>query len=84
MLKIIKDACRKCELCVKQCPVGSIKIGGDGPDKRVGITGTCVECNICRRVCPFGAIENASLAEGVLVCSSCSVQCKIPPGATGS
>lgn len=48
------------------------------------ITAACVECNVCRRVCPFGAIEGAEPVDGVVQCSSCSVQCKIPVGSTGA
>ena len=84
MLKIKEDACKKCKICLKNCPIGAITAGEENGQKYVRITDKCVECNICRRVCPFGVIENADQAEGMIQCGSCSVQCKIPVGSTGA
>lgn len=83
MFKINGEKCKKCKICVKNCPIQAIESGGEGKEKYVRITSMCVECNVCRRVCPFDAIEIDERAEGTLVCSSCSVQCKIPVGSTG-
>ncbi len=84
MLRIQEDLCKKCRICMKNCPIGAIVAGEENGEKYVRITDKCVECNICRRVCPFGVIENDDQAEGVVQCSSCSVQCKIPVGSTGA
>lgn len=84
MLKINQDVCKKCRICMKNCPIGAIEAGEDDGGKYVRITAACVECNVCRRVCPFGAIEGAEPVDGVVQCSSCSVQCKIPVGSTGA
>lgn len=84
MLRIQEDLCKKCRICMKNCPIGAIVAGEENGEKYVRITDKCVECNICRRVCPFGVIENDNQAEGVVQCSSCSVQCKIPVGSTGA
>lgn len=84
MLRIKEDVCKKCRICMKNCPIEAITAGEENGQKFVRITDKCVECNICRRVCPFGAIENAGQVDGMIQCSSCSVQCKIPVGSTGA
>ena len=84
MLKINEDVCKKCRLCMKNCPIGAITAGEEDGKKFVRITDKCVECNICRRVCPFGAIDGSERVDGVVQCSSCSVQCKVPVGSTGA
>ncbi|WP_298019058.1 4Fe-4S binding protein [uncultured Dysosmobacter sp.] len=84
MLRIKEDLCKKCRICMKNCPIEAIVAGEENGQKYVRITDKCVECNICRRVCPFGVIENDEQTEGIVQCSSCSVQCKIPVGSTGA
>ena len=84
MYAINPEVCKKCKICVKNCPIGAIEAGEEKGEKFVRITDRCVECNICRRVCPFGAIETDHQTEGTIQCSSCSVQCKIPVGSTGA
>lgn len=84
MYVIDRTLCKKCKLCVKNCPIGAIEEITQGDEKFVRIGDNCVECNICRRVCTFGAIAAGDRADGVLTCSSCSVQCKIPVGSTGA
>ena len=87
MLKINQETCKKCTVCAKNCPIGAIAVTYDEGGKkpvRVEITDKCVECNVCRRVCSFSSIENAERAEGVVQCSSCSIQCKVPVGSTGA
>ena len=85
MLKINQDICKKCQICVKNCPIGAIEVAtGEDKKKVVTISDMCVECNVCRRVCPFGAISNADPVEGIVQCGSCSIQCKVPVGSTGA
>ena len=87
MYKINADLCKKCRICEKNCPIGAINVTFDENGKKaiaVDITDMCVECNVCRRVCPFGAIEVGERVEGMIQCSSCSIQCKIPVGSTGA
>lgn len=85
MFRIQEDVCKKCRICVGNCPIGAItaSITEDGK-KKVTIGENCVECGICKKVCPFGAIENAERLDGVVVCSHCSIQCKVPVGSTGA
>ncbi|MDR0905946.1 MAG: electron transfer flavoprotein subunit alpha [Oscillospiraceae bacterium] len=53
-VKIIKDQCKGCTKCVKECPFDAItmieKIANIGPK--------CTNCGTCVDVCPFQAIEN--------------------------
>ena len=85
MLKINQDLCKKCQKCVKNCPIGAIKVE-TGEDKKnvVTITDMCVECNVCKRVCPYKAIDGREVTEGFVQCGSCSIQCKVPVGSTGA
>ena len=61
-IKIIKDKCKGCSLCVKACPFDALKIVD-----RVAVVdeGKCTNCNACIAKCNFGAIEAAPEAEAV-------------------
>ena len=84
MFVINKETCKKCKICVKNCPIGAIEAGERDGAKFVEIQDKCVECGICRRVCPFGAVETGERKAGVVTCSSCPIQCKVPEGSTGA
>lgn len=84
MYEIDRDQCRKCKHCVKECPVGAIKVKKTAEQTLIEISDCCVECGICRRVCQFEAILLSQSNAEVIVCSSCPVQCKVPVGATGA
>lgn len=54
---IISDACKKCKLCVKNCPVNAIS-----GDREIGYTinqEKCIKCGRCLEVCKFEAIARA-------------------------
>lgn len=57
MLKyeIVKDKCRGCTVCAKNCPVGAIF----GEVKKVHFIDTerCIRCGQCEKVCRFGAVS---------------------------
>lgn len=84
MFKIDEEKCKKCRMCVKECPVHAVYYEKKDKGAIVEITEKCVECGICKRVCKFGAIENDAPFESVVVCSSCPIQCKVPLGETGA
>ena len=51
-VKILKDACEGCTLCVKSCPFEAIAM----VDKKAVINEKCTNCNQCLTACKFGAI----------------------------
>ncbi len=79
---IVNEKCKGCTICSKNCPVGAIEMV---ERKAVVSAEKCCECGVCTRVCKFGAISKPSdVSDGLIVCSSCSVQCRIPAGHTGA
>lgn len=85
MFKIDIDQCKKCKVCLKECPVGAIElIEQEGQKPLIQITDRCVNCGICNRVCKFEAIRQQSPNQEVVICSSCPIQCQVPPGQTGA
>ena len=83
MYVISQDKCKKCKICVKNCPIGAIT-AVDSPEKKIEIQDSCVECRVCVRVCPFGAITEISPTDGAVQCGHCSIGCQIPVGSTGA
>lgn len=53
--KIIPEACKKCRLCVINCPVGAIS--GDREHGYIIDQQKCTKCGRCFEVCKFSAIE---------------------------
>ena len=47
------EKCNRCNICVENCPTGSINLSTIPPvDKD-----TCIFCKVCEQICPLGAIE---------------------------
>lgn len=84
MFEIDAKQCKKCKMCVRECPVGAVEIKKADEQTLIEITDRCVECGICRRVCKFEAILLVPVKVAVAICSSCPIQCKVPIGATGA
>jgi len=53
--RIIQEACKKCGICARNCPVNCIP--GDRKTGYVIETERCIRCGTCFDKCPFGAIE---------------------------
>jgi caffeyl-CoA reductase-Etf complex subunit CarE len=52
-IKVIKDKCRGCSKCVRNCPFTAITM-----ENKLAVIGAgCTGCNACIGSCPFGAIE---------------------------
>ena len=54
-MKVNKNICVGCGMCVNSCPVEAISFDKDG--KAVIDTNKCVLCGTCKRVCPVEAIS---------------------------
>lgn len=50
------DKCKKCQLCVTQCPTGAIEFDTEN-DTIVRINEKCLRCSICYQSCPFSVIK---------------------------
>ncbi|WP_409200946.1 4Fe-4S binding protein [Methanobrevibacter sp. DSM 116169] len=50
------DLCKKCQLCVNECPTGAISFD-DEEDTIVRDSNKCLRCSICYQTCPFGVIK---------------------------
>lgn len=46
------ETCRKCDICVDNCPVGAI----DRATKKIDYQ-ACIECLCCHELCPHSAVE---------------------------
>jgi 2-oxoglutarate ferredoxin oxidoreductase subunit delta len=60
-IKIDKNRCKGCYLCITNCPNGLIKISSDinikGVKPAIFKGGKCTGCGLCAIVCPDGAIK---------------------------
>lgn len=52
-IKVLKDKCKGCGICVKACPFTAITMN----DKLAEIGSSCTACGVCVSKCPFEAIE---------------------------
>ena len=55
-IKINKDRCKGCYLCVVNCPNGLIKVAGEmsakGVRPAIFMGGKCTGCGMCAVICP--------------------------------
>jgi flavodoxin/ferredoxin len=52
-IKINRERCNKCNLCVENCPMGCIDLSATPPIDKAA----CVACWVCEQICPLGAVE---------------------------
>ena len=55
-VNVLKDKCKGCTKCVKNCPFSAITMEG----KLAVIGAGCTGCGQCVEVCPFGAIQEVA------------------------
>ncbi len=64
-MAMITDRCKKCGICISECPVGAISKNKDG---QTVINGSkCIGCGKCKNSCPNNAIEIFAVREQVVV-----------------
>ena len=51
-----KDKCKKCQLCIPDCPTSCISFDEDA-DTIVRDKDRCLRCSICYQTCPFSVIK---------------------------
>lgn len=51
-----KDNCKKCQLCIPDCPTGCISFD-EQEDTIVRDKNRCLRCSICYQTCPFSVIK---------------------------
>ena len=72
-MRVDIEKCSSCGLCVRDCPVGAVRIR---QKKAVIDPLTCTDCRVCWRVCPEGAIIlEADMPEGAVECTACPIRC---------
>ena len=58
-VNIIKEKCKGCSICVKNCPFSALTL-----ENKIAVVGSsCTNCGVCVEKCPFGAIEKPEEAE---------------------
>ena len=53
-VNVIKEKCKGCTKCARNCPVGAII--GSVKNPHIIDTDKCVKCGACMEKCKFGAI----------------------------
>ena len=61
-VRIRRDTCKGCRLCIEQCPQGRLRLSEDVNARGwrfvvVSEEGACTGCGNCAIVCPDAAIE---------------------------
>ena len=56
LIKIDRNKCVKCGLCVADCPACILELGENGPE--CNVDRGCMSCGHCVAICPTGAMDN--------------------------
>ena len=78
LIRTIKEKCKVCYTCVRECPAKAIRISGGQAEV---IEERCIGCGICVKVCSQGAkiVRNSiSMVEDVLKSKSGKIVCIAP------
>ncbi|MDY6851292.1 MAG: hydrogenase iron-sulfur subunit, partial [Thermodesulfobacteriota bacterium] len=73
------DLCKGCGMCVDVCPFKSIRLEGEGKNKKaVVIEASCAGCGTCAAECPFDAIEQRHFTDQQ-ICAQIDAATEIEP-----
>ena len=56
LIRVDRNKCVKCGLCVADCPACILDMGENGPECHVDRG--CMSCGHCVAICPTGAMDN--------------------------
>ncbi len=63
-IRIHKELCKQCGLCVEVCPEQLFTWEGKGSFPKAPRQKGCISCGHCANVCPNGAIEHEDFPAG--------------------
>ncbi len=81
-MKVNNEKCDGCGYCMRDCPVGAVKI-----TKKNAVIDypLCTNCGLCIQVCENDAlIAEKTQPEGAVECDSCPIRCWIHAGYKGA
>ena len=56
-IKVLKDKCKGCAICVKNCPFQAMSI----ENNIASVGASCTACGVCVEKCPFNALEKEEI-----------------------
>ncbi|MFW6054895.1 MAG: DUF362 domain-containing protein [Thermodesulfobacteriota bacterium] len=81
-MRVDIETCTSCGFCVRDCPVGAVRIKAK---KALIDPVKCTDCRVCLRVCPEGAVlPEAEKPEGALECTACPIRCWVRESSLGA
>ena len=81
-MRVDIEKCSSCGFCVRDCPVGAVRIR-----QKMAVIDplTCTDCRVCWRVCPEGAVVlEAGMPEGAVECTACPIRCWVRESSLGA
>jgi Pyruvate/2-oxoacid:ferredoxin oxidoreductase delta subunit len=81
-MKVDNDNCIGCGFCVRDCPVGAVRLV---KKKAVINDHWCTHCGVCQRVCESEAIAaDIEMPRNSIECDACPIKCWIHAGQIGA
>lgn len=81
-MQVVLDNCTGCGDCMRDCPVGAVKV-----EKKKAVIDhhMCTDCQVCFRVCADEALTPATdPPQAAIECDACPIKCWIQSGYIGS
>lgn len=81
-MRINKDKCNQCKLCIDACPVGAVCHGNGEIYISEELCANTLQCT-AMQACPNDAVERTMRRQDTVMCTICPVGCQIGNGKTG-